>query len=55
MDGEESLVDRAKDSIGVPVSNEAKLLHGARPISAIALDTSAARLVTGHPLCDVVW
>ena len=53
VDGADALVDRAKDSIGIPITNEAKLVHGTRPVSAIALDTAAARLVTGalFPQC----
>ena len=44
--------DAARDSIGIPISNEAKLQHGARPVSALALDPAAARLVTGMmPMC----
>lgn len=37
----------ATDSIGIPISNEAKLDHGVKPITALAVDPAGARVVTG--------
>eukprot|EP00042_Codosiga_hollandica_P054165 m.726596 g.726596 ORF g.726596 m.726596 type:complete len:709 (-) comp58859_c0_seq3:1749-3875(-) len=46
-DDDESGGIEAQDSLGVPISNEVTLSHGAKPVSAMSLDPSGARLVTG--------
>ncbi len=38
---EESMVDK------IPRSHEIKLVHGSKPISALALDPSGARVISG--------
>jgi hypothetical protein len=40
-DEEESMVDK------IPRSHEIKLVHGSKPISALALDPSGARVISG--------
>eukprot|EP00038_Savillea_parva_P010730 m.192365 g.192365 ORF g.192365 m.192365 type:complete len:745 (+) comp18623_c0_seq1:220-2454(+) len=47
MDDDEEGVIEAKDSIGVPISHEVIIKHGAKPVSAMDLDAAGGRLITG--------
>eukprot|EP00041_Stephanoeca_diplocostata_P027213 m.746407 g.746407 ORF g.746407 m.746407 type:complete len:594 (+) comp23136_c0_seq6:186-1967(+) len=46
-DGDDVDGIEAQDSLGIPVSHEVTLKHGERPISAMDIDPSGARVVTG--------
>lgn len=47
-------MDYTESGYGIPVSHEVTMVHGNKPVSALTLDRSGTRLITGLNFC-IEW